>query len=341
MIDLAARERHFADHLAPVWRALPVKARGRFLVVPDLIPYTNRLGISAESLDDADPGHAVLVASWGDLNRVRQRGWQQRALMEHGIGQSFGGDPDSADFPNHPGGGRRHASLFLSPNAHAAGRDQAAYPAARVEIVGCPKLDDLPKREPGPGPVVAFAFHWSGKFAETSSGFGDFAHGVAALASTYSVIGHAHPKDGGVVGAWCVEHGIPFVPDFADVCRQADLYVSEGVSTLYEFASTGRPVVVLNPAGYRQDKNHGLRFESDGRRYVGAANVGVQVDAYGPGSRSARLAKAVARGLADGPEQRANREAALDIVYAYRTGAAKRAARVLVDWAGAKQRRAA
>jgi len=43
----------------------------------------------------------------------------------------------------------------------------------------------------------------------------------------------------------------------------------------------------------------------------------------------------VAEALRDSAKQRAAREKALDLVYAYRTGAAERAAAVLMDWAGA------
>ena len=46
-------------------------------------------------------------------------------------------------------------------------------------------------------------------------------------------------------------HGIEYVPDFDDVLRRADVYACDNSSTLYEFASTGRPVVVLNAPWYR------------------------------------------------------------------------------------------
>jgi hypothetical protein len=67
--------------------------------------------------------------------------------------------------------------------------------------------------------------------------------------------------------------------------------------------------VVLNSTAYRRDVHHGLRFWD-------AADVGIQVN------RPQELAPAVERALAG---DIANREHALDIVYAYRSGAAERA----------------
>jgi hypothetical protein len=75
----------------------------------------------------------------------------------------------------------------------------------------------------------------------------------------------------------------------------------------------------MNSPRYDRRVNHGLRFWE-------AANVGVQCD------DPARLAECIEEALADPPERKAAREAALDLVYAYRTGAAKRAADVLMDW---------
>jgi UDP-N-acetylglucosamine:LPS N-acetylglucosamine transferase len=148
------------------------------------------------------------------------------------------------------------------------------------------------------------------------------------LARTYRVIGHGHPK-----GDWPARlqriyrrAGInEYVPDFDEVCRRADLYVCDNSSTLFEFAATGRPVLVLNHPDYRRHVEHGLRFWR-------AATVGIQVD------QPHELLAAVARALEDPPEVRAAREAALDVVYAHRQGAAARAAVALTSWAGTEYR---
>ena len=102
--------------------------------------------------------------------------------------------------------------------------------------------------------------------------------------------------------------------------RQADLYVCDNSSSLFEFAATGRPVVVLNTPEYRRDVHHGLRFWD-------AASVGVNCD------RPRDLDDAIGQALADAPKQQAARERALDIVYSPRTGGAQLAADALVEWA--------
>ena len=110
---------------------------------------------------------------------------------------------------------------------------------------------------------------------------------------------------------------------FDEVCRRADVYLNDASSTLFEFASTGRPVVVLNASFYRRKVHHGLRFWE-------ASIVGVNCNIWDV----RRLPAIVDEALADPPAQKERRERALDMVYAYRTGAAERAAAVLMDWAG-------
>jgi hypothetical protein len=258
--------------------------------------------------------------------------------MEHGCGQSFGAIGDESHWgrrsrisSSYAGGQNRPAELFLHPGPHPASRDRAAYPAARVEIVGCPKLDSLPREpERSSEPVVAISFHWPAPICpETKPAATDFKAALRELAKRYRVIGHGHPRfllnphrQGhlGALAAWYQGMGIEVEPSFVEVCRRADVYLNDCSSTLFEFASTSRPVVVLNSPQYRRNVNHGLRFWE-------AATVGVQV------SPRDCLADAVTQALADSPEQQAAREAALDLVYAYRSGGAERAAAALVDWA--------
>jgi ribosomal protein L13E len=325
-LDMIASERHFVDHLAPIWHALPEDARGTFMTHHAYVAHARKLGIEATNVR-VEGSNPVLVASWGDTRHAMAMR-RQIARIEHGIGQSYGGDPISSTHPSYPGGsGAERVGLFLVPNAQSAGRWQRAYPRASVAIVGSPKLDEVPVHVPNDQPVVVVSFHFdaSGVCHETRTSFFAYQKAVAELAKTREVIGHCHPRIAGIVSRWCLKNGLPFLDDFRDVLQRADLYVCDNSSTLYEFAATGRPVVVLNrpvasnDQGYRRNVNHGLRFWE-------AADVGVQVD------DPKDLGAAVDLALLDGPEQQANREEALSLVYAHRTGAAQRAADVLTEW---------
>lgn len=311
LVDVFGSEEHFADHLLPVWEAL--ESRGDFLLGQRLIETTALRWPGGSK--PTDPSRPVLVAAYGDVKRMRKAGRTRIAFMEHGAGQSYGTHHGS-----YAGGQDRHdVGLFLMPNEHSAGRMRATYPKAQVVVVGCPKLDTLPKRQSGP-PTIAIGFHWDCYLVpETVSAFAHYRGVLPALAKAYNLIGHGHPRARPLLERRYRRLSIPFVPDFADVCRQADLYICDNSSSMFEFAATGRPVVVLNQPMYRKDVDVGLRFWE-------AANVGVQVDS--PGA----LLDAVALALTDPPHLRKAREQALDIVYAHRSGAPQRAAAALAEW---------
>lgn len=319
-MDALAYEPQFIDHLAPVWIALG--EQGLFLTDPSLVEYAASRGIVAEGSavnlalpPRGDPQRQALVASYGDMKKARRLGYGNFARLEHGIGQSYG-----TRHPSYAGGGDADdVSLFLMPNQHSADCWQTAYPNAQVEIVGSPRLDQVPRRQAGHGPVVALSFHWRCTVApETQPAFPHFARALRPLARLAKVIGHAHPRILADLEPYYRQAGIEVVADFDEVCRRADVYVCDNSSTMYEFAASGRPVVTLNAPEYRRDVHHGLRFWD--------AIPGVQVD------EPDDLIRAVETALADRPALRAAREHALDIVYAYRSGAAQRAAQRLRAW---------
>lgn len=323
-IDVLASELHFADHLAPVWKALPAAARGRAIgTTGEAIARFRSHGIEASGQVGAD--RPVLVAAIGDLRTAERNGRQHIALMEHGAGQSYGGMSTSGRHPSYAGGLRRDAELFLHPGPHPAARDRRAYPGARVEIVGSPFLDAMPARVGPPGSVVAISSHFDATISpEATSGFAWARPGLEQLIGRYELLGHGHPRMIERLEPWYRRHGIEVVADFRDVLRRADVFVADNTSALFLFAAAGRPVVVLNPPQYRRDVHHGLRFWD-------AAAVGIQVD------RAVELGAAVDRALERRPEDIADREAALELVYGYRSGAAARAAGVLMDWAAEHQ----
>jgi len=333
-MDAIACERQFIDHAAPVWRALP--DRGRFLTDASLVSYAAARGIEATPIDAealrrssrppvARPGDGpqAFVVSIGDTKIARRLGYRRFAFMEHGAGQAYIGQRGSASrHPSYAGGGdREDVELFLVPNDYSANLWRAAYPSARVELVGCPRLDTLPRRVPGPL-TVAVSYHWPAFVApEAGTAIGHYAKVMPEFARAFNVIGHAHPKGDWPdrMATYYRRWGIEFVRDFDEVCERADVYVCDNSSTLFEFAATGRPVVVLNAPQFRRNVNHGLRFWE-------AADVGIQVD------DPADLIAAVTVALQDAPQRQAAREAALDLVYQPRAGGAALAASALMSW---------
>lgn len=322
MIDVLASAPHYAEHLAAVFGALPESERGAFLTPSG--PVAARIKeMGFAPVARSEPNRPVLVASYGDLGRAFALRRTRIALMEHGAGQSYGGRAGAASrHGSYAGGnGRGVASLFLHPGEHPASRDRAIYPDARIEVVGSPILDTLPAREGEPGRVVAFSFHFNSPVTpETKNAFHWAWPELMRLRGRFDLIGHAHPSLFDKVRRLYHMAGIPDVRHFDDVCRRADVYVCDNSSTLFAFAATGRPVVVLNPPWYDRKVEHGLRFWD-------AADVGVQCNDI------RKLGDAIEEALKDKPAQRKRREAALDLVYAYRSGAAKRAAEILTEWA--------
>jgi hypothetical protein len=242
-------------------------------------------------------------------------------LFEHGIGFSFGGKHTS-----YAGGGgfRRLVTLFVEPNEYPARRNMQAHgPDVNQVIVGCAKMDAWHVKPPKPRsdpPVVAISFHWDCRICpETRSAWEHFRSALPELASEFRMIGHGHPR---ILEALAPEYerlGIPVVWDFEEVMETADVYINDASSTLYEFASLDRPVVVLNAPWYRRDQNHGLRFWEH-------ADVGVQCD------DPDYLADAVREALADSGAQQVKRHKATDAAFKYHDGtSARRAADAIMN----------
>lgn len=330
-IDAYATEKHFLEHIAPAWLALPESARGVLTVPRPLLPTARALDIENVRVGYAlgmNRAHVpVLVASWGDLVRSRPR---SVVFMEHGAGQTY--EPQHRSYAG--GFGRERVSLFLCPSERVAAINRAAYPDARVDVVGCPMLDrwhgrDYPRHDP---PVVAISFHWDARlFPEARTAFPHYQGVLGELASQpdFRVIGHGHPRIIRRLAPTFRAEGIEVVSDFDQVLERADLYACDNSSSLFMFASTGRPVVVMNAPWYRRNVDWGLRFWD-------AADVGYQVD------EPDEVVPMIRDALVDPPAQRQRREEIVAGIYAHRDGtAAQSAADAITDWLGSREARVA
>lgn len=249
----------------------------------------------------------LVGAAARDLNGVA---YDFPVLLEHGSGQSY------IDAPGHPAytGGRRRERLaaVLAPNVRVAlGHERAV-------VIGCPKLDPwhrTAKPPPVTKPVVGVSFHWDCPVSqESGSAFATYTHELERLvAAGHRVLGHWHPRDDGRVQQRWAELGVETTPHFNEILDRADLYICDNSSTLFEFASTGRPVLVLNDPSWRRDVEHGMRFWE-------YADVGLQVDTPD------QLLINVDEALRDPPEVRRRRAEVSRAVYAWTDGQCSRRA---------------
>lgn len=287
-LDAYASERHYLDHLLPVWQALRPDERGTLYVTPAvahsraaLLPDGHAVGMPTRR------GHPVLVASFWDSRRVAPR---PTILMEHGIGQTYT-RPHGA-FAGGPQ--RGNVALFLCPTQRAADLNRARYPRTPSVVVGIPRLDDQWPRRMPERPTVAVAFHWDSDFVpETRSALPHYRAALPGLAadSRWTLLGHGHPRAEKVMRRTWEWVGAEYEPDFGRVLDRSDILVCDNSSIIYEWAATDRPVVVLDAPWYRRNVEHGLRFWSH-------ADVGLRVS--GPGE----LADAVGESIADPARER-------------------------------------
>jgi hypothetical protein len=286
-VHALASERHYVDHLAPVWAALDPEERGTFYAgstqalararqygLEGLSPRVHRQlpALRACQLEGRQPWW--LVASYADHRRA---GGQRRTVyLEHGAGQSYLGDPLTGHRAHYAGGpGRDRVGLFLCPSETVAQLNRAAAPAVPAVAVGCPKLDALPLCAAGREPCAAVTFHWNAEAVapEATTAFPHYRAALERLAAggALPLLGHGHPRAWRQLSGWWLEHGVTTEQDLTLVLMRASVFVADNTSAMFEAAALDVPVVVLNAPQYRRHVQHGLRFWQ-------AADIGLQVD---------------------------------------------------------------
>lgn len=244
-VDFFCSERHYVDHLLPVYAELPKHLRGEFHIGSRPI----------------NPDRLTVVASLGDYRKTTG----PVIFFEHGCGFTY-----NVKHPSYAGSSERdRVVLFCSPNERVRVANHGAFPDTPNIVVGTPKLDAPFRRSwVAPSrPTVAFSFHWACKVVpETMWAYPHYQswfNEQRGKAQRYRPLGHGHPRAYGTLSKAWDRIGWDRTPHFSDVLAQASVYVVDSSSTLYEFAAMNRPVVVLNAPWFRRDVRHGLRFWED------------------------------------------------------------------------------
>lgn len=261
MIAAYASRRHFADHLAPIWLALPREVRGTFYVPTDVAAWLARpsnphpVDVTA-GFPDRRAKAPVLVAGISDHDAVRPR---PTVFVNHGYGQSYPGTAGSESYSGGPG--RERALLHIDPGPLAARATRAAGYAC-VEV-GCPRLDWLRPREQPVGEVVAIAIrsHTPPRGCpEQRPAWPHYEPTMPALASSFDLLGHGHPRGWERTERRWEALGVASTADSYDVLRRASVVVTDTSSIGWEAASLGIPVVWCNAPWFRRHVEHGGRF---------------------------------------------------------------------------------
>jgi len=250
-IHLLASTPQYLRHCKAVWKHIDPSLRGELLTSRHA--NTKRL-----------PAHdVVLVGGYYDVSAVPN---QRIIYVEHGAGQSYGGDPRSARHPSYHGSHHPARVIgYISPNQRIADSWQRPAYAA-----GAPALAEIPERATrfATKKVAAITFHFDAHGANVApeargarDHYEEMLHSmVAALrVDGFDVLGTWHPKDPVGHKIWR-NLQVESTSDPDEVLRRATLMVADNTSLLYEAAYLGIPSFVLNAPWYRRDVEHGLRF---------------------------------------------------------------------------------
>lgn len=251
-VDVVGSERHYYSHMVPIYNALPDELKG------DIHPIRPINQITAPPRS-----RVAMVASWQDMAPLRHL--TRFIYVEHGAGQSYGGDVKTAHWPGYSLGGAKHTDVlgYICPSQTVADR----WAPANAVAVGCPKLDALLSDPIEPDPrSVCIAFHWDCRISpEARSAFEHYAHRLRDIVQAWrdqgwEVWGHAHPKWEGQIDDTLRRAGCTVTSKDDAVLRRCGMLVMDNSSLMYEFAALNKPVITLNAPWYRRDINHGLRF---------------------------------------------------------------------------------
>lgn len=329
-VDAFVTQPHYVDHVAPIWWALTPDERGTFYVSRNAEARARREGLWPLAVGRPQPTRSAtptIVAAYVDLRGIHR----PAIFVEHGAGQTYGGDPKGRRDASYSGGaGRDQVRLFLAPNDAVHQRNLEGTPHAASVVVGVPKLDwwhrPVPgARAPGTAPTVALSFHWDCTLVPETRTTWPFYNGVldalavVARARGWRLLGHGHPRIFARLERRWRQLGIEPVADFDQVLREASVYVCDNSSTLPEAGACGIPLVWLSAPWYRREVEHGGRFWDWPKG---------QVHVEGPGE----LIEGIERALVDPPMVRlARRQMAHGVFPLFDGRAAERAAQAIRD----------
>jgi hypothetical protein len=135
-----------------------------------------------------------------------------------------------------------------------------AYP------IGVPKLDKYHKNiysynKKIDKTNIVISFHWDCKIVpETRSCFRFYRSVIKSMKEDFNIKIHGHPRNMKKYKAFADYIEVEYLETFDEVIEQGWIYCCDNSSTIFEWISLDRPVVLLNSHFYRRNVEHGMRF---------------------------------------------------------------------------------
>ena len=314
-VDFLATEKHFFDHSVPIFKKLPEDYRGTFFVGSAIYGHAKR-HLNEKYLKTTtkypleSSREYVLVNAVGDL---RKAGPKHVIYMEHGVGLSYGNlNPSYCD----SSGSRKHVKMFLCPNSYVFERVNRNFPTIAKKMVGIPYMDKYANRifkVNKKNPTIVISFHWDckGNNNFTRSAYNHYRNFIPKLKKEFPrLMGHGHPRILAELDvATYKPFDIPVIRNFSDVVEKADLYMVDNSSTLFEFAFTNKPVVVMNCPYYNKKMKVNYRFWE-------YADIGVNVEP----THLQGIIDGIYEALEDSEEQQFKRKKAVEATFTFLDG---------------------
>lgn len=325
MFSFVASDRHYIDHMLPIYQTLSLEYQGKFYVhvkdinyvknIKKVFTYNNTEELNRFLKEDYSKNRDsfTICASYRDLDYC-DIGVRNLILMEHGAGQIYKCDNRAWNRSRY----NKNTVLLLATNEILANRFKENNDIP-VEIVGCPKLDRLVKKEYPKTGKIAISFHFDCKAIPETRSSWDYYKGILPLLkSKFEIIGHWHPRLGNQLKEVYEQMGIKTLENFEDVLNEADIYLIDNSSTLFEFAAIDKPVVLLNNPHYRRNVEHGMRFWE-------FSDIGLQVN------EPETLITTINKALKDSNKIKKRRREIIKKVYPYLGNATEKFIKILID----------
>lgn len=130
-------------------------------------------------------------------------------------------------------------------------------------------------------PIVCLSSHWNQRGnVYTSSYFDHYFNKIRTAVCKrlgWELVLHGHPRNSGKLKYRAYSENLRWIKDFKEVVETCDIYICDNSSSIFSFASSHKPVILLNPPNVTMDTTPSFNF-----RFWEHADIGIHINFNDP-----------------------------------------------------------